>query len=219
MASSTAAYLGLVIPAGAWWILPVLSLPHVYYAVLWYDSEKWLSATRRLLGDRHEAMSPRELGSAACHYMANAAHLLKMIQFAALLAWCSLYAPQVLSVVGALAAPAWQLVLGASLCAAGQALNVGIYRAIGKNGVYYGNVFGATLGPWATGFPFNVPGPAGRHPQYFGVLLTIAGMAVIACHTPHAFEAGIPSLALMWYSFYLITGIIEQSENTKRKVE
>ena len=46
------------------------------------------------------------------------------------------------------------------LLAAGQALNVGIFRAIGHAGVYYGFKLGHTI-PWVSGFPFNVV----SHPQ------------------------------------------------------
>ena len=51
-----------------------------------------------------------------------------------------------------------------------QALNVGIYRAIGNSGVYYGFKLGHHV-PWHTGFPFNVV----SHPQYVGSALTVWG--------------------------------------------
>ena len=55
-----------------------------------------------------------------------------------------------------------------------QALNVGIYRAIGHEGVYYGFKLGHNI-PWHDGFPFNlVP-----HPQYVGSVLTVWGVVAL----------------------------------------
>jgi len=76
--------------------------------------------------------------------------------------------------------------------------------------VYYGNRFGAPLGPWCTGFPFNVPF-LGRHPQYAGVLLSIwGGVALTADEAATA--AGFPALALVWSAFYVFTAMVEQTE-------
>ena len=55
-----------------------------------------------------------------------------------------------------------------------QALNVGIYRAIGNPGVYYGFKLGHHV-PWHTGFPFNVV----SHPQYVGSALTVWGAVIL----------------------------------------
>ena len=55
-----------------------------------------------------------------------------------------------------------------------QALNVGIYRAIGNPGVYYGFKLGHHV-PWHTGFPFNVV----SHPQYVGSVLTVWGFVTL----------------------------------------
>ena len=55
-----------------------------------------------------------------------------------------------------------------------QALNIGIYRAIGHEGVYYGFKLGHTI-PWHHGFPFNVV----PHPQYVGAVLTIWGAVAL----------------------------------------
>ena len=58
-----------------------------------------------------------------------------------------------------------------------QALNIGIYRAIGNPGVYYGFKLGHNI-PWHTGFPFNVV----SHPQYVGSALTVWGaVALVRC--------------------------------------
>ena len=97
----------------------------------------------------------------------------------------------------------------------GQSLNAGIYAAIGRNGVYYGNCFGAPLGPWCSGFPFNIPGVVGRHPQYSGVLLSLWG-GVLLTSDEAATAAGFPQLAILWSIFYVFTGIQEQTESTDR---
>ena len=55
-----------------------------------------------------------------------------------------------------------------------QALNVGIYRAIGNPGVYYGFKLGHHV-PWHTGFPFNVV----SHPQYVGSVLSVWGFIAL----------------------------------------
>lgn len=65
-------------------------------------------------------------------------------------------------------------------CLFGQVLNMSVYKAIGKAGVYYGIKFGRKI-PWCTGFPYNSPaipgwGPILAHPQYMGATLTYFGM-------------------------------------------
>lgn len=55
-----------------------------------------------------------------------------------------------------------------------QWLNVGIFRAIGHAGVYYGFKLGHSI-PWVTGFPFNVV----SHPQYVGSVATVLGAAAL----------------------------------------
>lgn len=55
-----------------------------------------------------------------------------------------------------------------------QWLNIGIFRAIGHPGVYYGFKLGHTI-PWVDGFPFNVV----SHPQYVGSVATLLGAAAI----------------------------------------
>lgn len=207
-----------MVPQGAAWILPVLSLPHIFYAWLWFYPDAWVAITRSLLGTKAKGMKRTAVGGAACSHMATAAHVIKVIQTAGMLAWYYTYAPSALSLSALQAQPLAQLGLGIGLVLCGQIFNVGIYTAIGQNGVYYGNKFGAPLGPWCTGFPFNVPGPIGRHPQYFGVLLTIAGLTVLAW-CPEMVEAGGVVVSLTWCSYYVVTSIIEQTENTERKIE
>lgn len=88
----------------------------------------------------------------------------------------------------------------------GQILNAGIYRAIGKAGVYYGFKYGYDI-PWCTGFPFNV---CTAHPQYFGATLTCFGF-VILLSTPAHLAAGWTGLALMQAIMYAYMAVVEST--------
>ena len=159
------------------WLIPFLALPHVFYLWLWTNPSAWIAVTgsvTRLLGGKWPADKAAQ-GDQACKYMAIMAHLIKIIQATGVIAWFLVYSPAALTPSGVLALPVWRLLLGATMGLLGQSLNAGIYAAIGRNGVYYGNCFGAPLGPWCSGFPFNIPGVVGRHPQYSGVLLSLWG--------------------------------------------
>ncbi len=65
------------------------------------------------------------------------------------------------------------LLAGALLIAAGQTLNLSVFRALGKVGVFYGNRLGHHV-PWRRTFPFTWF----DHPQYVGTVLTIWGFFV-----------------------------------------
>jgi len=91
------------------------------------------------------------------------------------------------------------------LVAFGQALNVGIYKAIGKTGVYYGFKLGKKV-PWVTGFPFNVM----SHPQYVGSTLTIWGvMLLLHALMPVHLQSTLLYLTAYWSSLYLFSGYVE----------
>merc|ERR1712061_663364 len=96
-----------------------------------------------------------------------------------------------------LSAPHWCWAVCMVLVPVGQALNGGMYGAIGNAGVYYGFKLGKTV-PWATGFPFNV---GLRHPQYVGVVLTLWGaLTVVMCG--EVVRMGLPQLVIVWGSMY-----------------
>ena len=199
------------------WLIPFLALPHVFYLWLWTRSSAWMAVTRivtRLFGGKWPADKAAQ-GDQACKYMATMAHVIKMVQAAGVIAWFHVYSPDALTPSSVLAQPLWRIVLGAAGLLLGQGLNAGIYSAIGRNGVYYGNIFGAPLGPWCTGFPFNIPGVLGRHPQYTGVLLSLWG-GVLLTADDAATAAGFPQLAVLWSIFYVFTGIVEQTESKDR---
>ena len=83
-----------------------------------------------------------------------------------------------------------------------QTLNVSMYNAIGKKGVYYGEKLGSKV-PWCTSFPFNVV----SHPQYVGSVLSIWGVfALVYAQGP----ATLWTVATYWTGLYFVTGLIEQ---------
>ena len=83
-----------------------------------------------------------------------------------------------------------------------QVLNISIYRAIGKKGVYYGFKLGSPV-PWHTGFPFNVV----SHPQYVGSIMTIWGAGgLVWSQAP----SGWTAMLIYWSALYVLTGLQEQ---------
>lgn len=89
------------------------------------------------------------------------------------------------------------------LGAYGQALNVGIFRAIGRDGVYYGARLGRRI-PWVKGWPFDA---ALAHPQYVGSALSVwAGALLMGSARP----AGTVVLAAYWTLLYVVTALMEQ---------
>ena len=83
-----------------------------------------------------------------------------------------------------------------------QTLNVSMYNAIGKKGVYYGEKLGSKV-PWCTSFPFSVV----SHPQYVGSVLSIWGVfALVYAQGP----ATLWTVATYWTGLYFVTGLIEQ---------
>ena len=162
----------LVPIADAWWIVPILSVAHVFYFLLWVFPGAWIAFTISLTQHERPAwVADKELasqleehrGNEASALMSKAAHAIKILQFGALFLWVSAHAPRTFELARLVSLPPSQLTAGLLVTAVGQVFNAAIYTAIGLNGVYYGNRFKARLGPWVTGFPFNVPGPVGDH--------------------------------------------------------
>jgi len=85
----------------------------------------------------------------------------------------------------------------------GQGLNIAIYRAIGKAGVYYGYRLGEEV-PWVTGFPFSVF----PHPQYFGVCVCAMGVNIFAATAQHA-QAGWFNLTIVQILLYVYMALVE----------
>jgi protein-S-isoprenylcysteine O-methyltransferase Ste14 len=115
----------------------------------------------------------------------------KVLQVGVFAWWCLVHSGGTLWPISA---PAWAVGVGLALIAAGQALNIGVFRRLGHTGVFYGNRFGYEV-PWYTGFPFTVT----PHPQYVGSLLTIWG-AFLILRFPHADWLVLPMLESAYYA-------------------
>ncbi len=85
----------------------------------------------------------------------------------------------------------------------GQSLNAGIFRAIGRDGVYYGFKLGRRV-PWVSGWPFDTV----AHPQYVGSVLSV--WALVALVWGHAPPASLLVLGGYWTALYALTGAFEQ---------
>ena len=82
-------------------------------------------------------------------------------------------------------------------------LNLSIYHAIGRDGVYYGCRLGKDV-PWVSGWPFNVV----QHPQYVGSILTVWGCFCLTLSQGQQSEAY--KLAWYWTMLYVISLVQEQ---------
>lgn len=121
-----------------------------------------------------------------------------MAQFASVIVWFAARKPTGIDVFEI---PLVAAVCGGLLIAYGQTLNVGIYKAIGHVGVYYGFKLGHKV-PWVNGFPFNVV----KHPQYVGSVATVLGaMVIVWTQAP----SGVGLLAGYWTMLYIFTGVME----------
>lgn len=123
-----------------------------------------------------------------------------MVQFSAVVYWYMLHRPKGLQLS---AITPLQGVVCAALGIGGQALNAGIFRAIGHAGVYYGFKLGHKV-PWVNGFPFNVVG----HPQYVGSVMTVWAAAVLVWNQA---PSGTGLLVVYWTGLYIITGWMESA--------
>lgn len=89
------------------------------------------------------------------------------------------------------------------LVAYGQSLNIGIFQAIGHDGVYYGFKLGKKI-PWVTGWPFDTV----AHPQYVGSVLTVWGMLALVWGQAPAVQ--LLTVAIFWTCVYVCTAVQEQ---------
>jgi methylene-fatty-acyl-phospholipid synthase len=83
---------------------------------------------------------------------------------------------------------------GALLICAGQALNLCVFRRLGKTGVFYGNRLGYAVS-WCRRFPFTVF----EHPQYVGAVIAIWGVFVLL-RFPATDWMFIPLLETVYYA-------------------
>mmetsp|Transcript_7454 Transcript_7454/g.14669 ORF Transcript_7454/g.14669 Transcript_7454/m.14669 type:complete len:192 (-) Transcript_7454:418-993(-) len=163
----------------------VLASPHILYAFIWFNSKTFMSI----------------FGKKCVKKFAFIASLLKVFQFSmvTLYVW-SIRNEGLCFDFSKL--NFFTFVIGVIIGAFGQALNSGVYRSLGIEGVYYGFKLGCKI-PWVEGYPFNVV----SHPQYVGSVLSIwAAFLIFSTQLPTA----VLTLAIYWTSLYFITGVIEQ---------
>ena len=83
---------------------------------------------------------------------------------------------------------------GVLLIGLGQALNVSVFRRLGRVGVFYGNKFGHSIA-WCRKFPFTWF----EHPQYVGTVLAIWGFCLLM-RFPSPDWIALPLLESVYYT-------------------
>ena len=173
----------------------MISGSHILYALIWYYPKKFMALVKK---------APLKFfGVHAVAVFGKLVLLWKMLQQVALFAFVSKASLPTLWALFVANAPV-QWAIAAALFFAGQVLNVAIYLAIGKDGVYYGFKLGRKV-PWSTAFPFN----AGyRHPQYAGAVLSQLGVLLIVMDTD-TLASGLCVLLAWWVLMYFVTSYVE----------
>eukprot|EP00053_Salpingoeca_punica_P004988 m.52089 g.52089 ORF g.52089 m.52089 type:complete len:184 (-) comp13038_c0_seq1:387-938(-) len=168
----------------------LLSIPHILYAFIWFFPHAWAGI----------------FGKRAVRAFSLIASVLKVVQFSTVVLWFLDHNKD----VDLFNISFWQVLVFLVLAGAGQALNGGIYKAIGETGVYYGFKLGYSIG-WHEGFPFNVV----AHPQYVGSVLSVwACYFLFGWNGPQ--DAGL--LAAWWTMLYALTGFQEHYLDTGAKL-
>jgi hypothetical protein len=186
-----------------------VSSSYVVYALVWFYTKAFVAGCTRL--------PLRWLGSGPINVFQTLVLSFKLLQQLVLLGWVvhatdgDLTTPS--SWYGSLkplflgfAADSPRVAVAMALLVAGQALNAGIYAAIGKKGVYYGFKLGARI-PWVTGFPFNL---GYRHPQYVGGTLSQYALFLVLS-SPATQAAGLLPLLAWWTINYALVSWMEAS--------
>ncbi|KAF6264303.1 hypothetical protein COO60DRAFT_175043 [Scenedesmus sp. NREL 46B-D3] len=164
----------------------VIALPHFLYAFIWFKPDQWRN------------LFPKNPVDA----FATAALIGKVLQFTAVLLWFASLRPSGLCLdFSAISLLQWLAFL--LLLCYGQSLNIGIFQAIGHDGVYYGFKLGKVI-PWVNGWPFDTV----SHPQYVGSVLSV--WAMVALVWGQAPQAALVVLAGYWTLVYVVTALQEQ---------
>ncbi len=142
------------------WVAALLSLERLTYAAIWRAPNAF-----RRWSDRHAH------GTSAIDTLAVLFVGFKVLQVGIFVAWCLIQSGGSLKPYSL---DPLVLFAGVLLIAAGQTLNLSVFRALGKVGVFYGNRLGQRV-PWQRTFPFTWF----EHPQYLGTVLTIWGFFVV----------------------------------------
>jgi methylene-fatty-acyl-phospholipid synthase len=178
--------LKMVVPSVEWGLALALAAPHLLYGFIWFFPQNWQA----------------QFGKRSVLVFDSCAWVLKVVQFGTAIAWW-IHAKAPAHAFDVRQLSPLSVVAGLAVTAAGQALNIGIFRAIGHVGVYYGFKLGHKV-PWVEGFPFNVV----SHPQYVGAVLSIWGV-VIALWQQR--PGGTLAVALYWTLLYVVTAIQESN--------
>jgi phosphatidyl-N-methylethanolamine N-methyltransferase len=162
------------------WVAALLSLERLTYAAVWRAPnafQRW--------SERH-AHHQSPIDTLAVLFVG-----FKVLQAAVFLGWCLVHGNGDLSPYSS---DARVLLGGILLIAAGQLLNLSVFRALGKTGVFYGNRLGQPV-PWQRRFPFTWF----EHPQYLGTVLTIWGFFVLMRFPAHDWLF-VPVLETVYYA-------------------
>jgi hypothetical protein len=172
-----------------------LAFERVLYTIVWIRPKAWMAMSKTQPFVR--------LGSPVDVVCAGFS-VSKVLQIGSFVAWYAAFGPfDLVAVVRDATRLQW-------VCAAqgiflGQLLNMAIYKAIGKNGVYYGYKLGRPV-PWCTTFPFNA---FTAHPQYVGCIATIVGLSAFMATEAHV-KNGWLGLSALGSLMYVYMAIIEQ---------
>ena len=144
-----------------------LSLPHIFYGLVWTNPKQFMKMVKQKISPQADPVN----------VVVTVAHSLKIWQFSSFSMWYFQHGP-----LPSVAAVGWLRILsGLALFTVGQSLNIGVYNALGKDGVYYGTRLGKSV-PWCTGFPFTVC----SNPQYVGSAMTFWGITLLLYTPAHA---------------------------------
>eukprot|EP00578_Thalassiosira_sp_NH16_P000587 CAMPEP_0181134862 /NCGR_PEP_ID=MMETSP1071-20121207/32315_1 /TAXON_ID=35127 /ORGANISM="Thalassiosira sp., Strain NH16" /LENGTH=212 /DNA_ID=CAMNT_0023221411 /DNA_START=78 /DNA_END=716 /DNA_ORIENTATION=+ len=178
-----------------------LSSPYVLYYLIWHNGMGWKSLCRN---------NGVEVFSTLCLFLKVVLYTLYCASFPGSWAF-GIDVHALLAHATNLPPTAW--IFFAAWMAVGQALNLGIYNAIGKVGVYYGFKMGHHV-PWVTGFPFNV---VSRHPQYIGSYCSFTAL-LPSLWTAAGFSNALPGLyAFVFICYVLVSKMEESDENPEEK--
>ena len=167
----------------------LLSIERVCYIRVWRRPEEFRAIWRGL--------APSDAAASPVDGLRYLFYSFKALQLGVFAWWCWIFGSGSALAVRSPAA----LAAGAALTAAGQALNIVVFKRLGRIGVFYGNRFGYSV-PWVRQFPFSVL----KHPQYAGALLSIWGLFLMM-RFPGADWWVLPVLETIYYA---IGATIEQ---------
>lgn len=165
----------------AFWAAALLSLERLTYAAVWRAPNAF-----RRWSHRHAPQFSGPVDTLLWLFVA-----FKVLQVAVFVAWCVIHG----------GGRFWPFssdlrvhLTGVALLLIGQALNMSVFRALGRTGVFYGNRFGHAV-PWQRRFPFTWF----EHPQYLGTVLSIWGVFVVM-RFPAPDWLFIPALETVYYA-------------------